>query len=146
MNIPRSESGDIPVGTAPTEGLVHRRSPFSVAETVDRLSSAIQAAGAKLFVVIDHSGEADRAGQALRDTKLLIFGNPALGTAAMVIASLLSIDLPLKVLVWADDSGVVWMSYIDVEWLGARYSLPGVEAGPLAAPDRLTAAVASSVG
>ena len=53
----------------PTSGVVHKRSPLSVAETVERLATAIRAVGAKLFLVVDHSGEARRAGMTLRDTK-----------------------------------------------------------------------------
>lgn len=130
-----------PVGAGSVPGLVHRRSPHPVAETVERLSAAIAGAGAKLFATIDHSGEAERAGQRLRDTKLLIFGNPAVGTAVMAAAPLSAIDLPVKVLVWADDGGNVWMSYLDAAWLAERYGLRADQAGPLAAPERLTALV-----
>jgi uncharacterized protein (DUF302 family) len=72
-----------PTGARATSGIVSRRSPLPVAETVDRLATAIRAAGATLFVVVDHSGEAQRVGMALRDTKLLVFANPAGGTPAM---------------------------------------------------------------
>ncbi len=135
-------SDAIPVGVEAVPGLLHRRSPAPVAETVERLTSAIQAAGAKVMAVVDHSGEAERVGQKLRDTKLVIFGNPAVGTPAMVKAPLLAIDLPLKVLVWAGDDGTTWMSYLDSGWLAERHNLPAAEAGPLAAPDKLTAKVA----
>src|SRR5437016_1860689 len=90
----------IPAGARPAEGVRHTRSPYPVGETVDLLTQAIRAAGAKLFVVIDHSGEAQNAGLSLRDTKLLIFGNPVGGTPAMVASPLIAIDLPLKILVW----------------------------------------------
>jgi uncharacterized protein (DUF302 family) len=114
-----------------------------VAETVDRLVEAIQAAGAKLFLVVDHSGEAERVGLRLRDTKLLIFGNPAAGTPAMVASPLAALDLPLKVLVWADDDGGVWMSYLDSVWLAARHGLAATVAAPLSAAARLTDHVAA---
>ena len=114
-----------------------------VAETVDRLASAIRAAGAKLFVVVDHSGEAQRVGMALRDTKLLVFGNPAGGTPAMVASPLAALDLPLKILVWMDDDGAVWMSYLDAGWLATRHDLATELAAPLSAVDRLTAQVAA---
>ena len=76
-----SQSDAGPMGARATSGVVSRRSALPVAETVDRLATAIRAAGAKLFVVVDHSGEAQRVGMALRDTKLLVFGNPAGGYA-----------------------------------------------------------------
>ena len=56
----------------------------------------------KLFAVIDHSGEARASGLQLRDTKLVIFGSPQAGTPVMQAAPLAALDLPLKVLVWAD--------------------------------------------
>jgi uncharacterized protein (DUF302 family) len=131
-----------PLGARPTDGVVHRRSALSVAGTVDRLGEAIHAAGARLFAVIDHSGEAERVGLSLRDTRLLVFGSPAAGTPVMVASPLAALDLPLKVLVWADDGGTVWMSYLDPVWLAARHGLGAELAAPLSAVDRLTGMVA----
>lgn len=126
-------SAAAPAGAHPTAGIVHTRSPHTVSETVDLLAEAIGAAGAKLFAVIDHGGEAARGGLSLRDTKLLIFGNPVGGTPAMVAAPLAAIDLPLKLLVWQDDNGVVWMSHLDPGWLAGRHGLTADLAAPLAA-------------
>ena len=131
-----------PIGAHQTDGIVHKRSALSVAATVDRLTELIQAAGAKLFSVVDHSGEAERVGLSLRDTKLLIFGNPAAGTPVMAASPLAALDLPLKVLVWADDGGDVWMSHLDPAWLAARHGLSVDLAAPLSAADRLTDRVA----
>ena len=114
---------------------------MSLAETVERLATAIRAAGAKLFLVVDHSGEARRTGMTLRDTKLLVFGNPVGGTPAMVASPLVALYLPLKVLVWMDDDGAVWMSYLDAAWLAARHGLATELAAPLSAVDSLTAEV-----
>lgn len=135
-------SDAIPSGVETVPGMLHRRSPVPVAATVERLTSAIEAIGAKVFAVVDHSGEAERVGESLRDTKLVVFGNPALGTPAMVKAPLLAIDLPLKVLVWSDSQGTTWMSYLDGAWLAERHGLPGADAAPLEAPDKLTAKIA----
>jgi uncharacterized protein (DUF302 family) len=136
-----SNTEAMPVGAGSVPGLRHRHSPMPVSETVERLTAVIEAAGARVFAIIDHSGEAERVGQSLRETKLVIFGNPAAGTPAMVTAPLLAIDLPVKVLVWADDDGVTWMSYLDASWLAERHGLPADEAAPLEAPDRVTARV-----
>jgi uncharacterized protein (DUF302 family) len=135
---------DAPIGVPNISGVVHRRSPLSVAATVDRLTDAIDGAGAKLFVVIDHSGEAERVGLSLRDTKLLIFGNPVGGTPVMQTAPLAALDLPLKLLVWADDAGSVWMTYLSAEWLADRHGFGRDLAKPLAAVDALSARVAAS--
>jgi len=137
------QAGAGPAGARPTSGVVHKRSPLSVAETVERLATAIRAAGAKLFFVVDHSGEAQRVGIVLRDTKLVVFGNPVGGTPAMVASPLVALDLPLKVLVWMDDDGGVWMSYLDAGWLAARHGLAAELAAPLSAVDGLTAQVAT---
>jgi len=134
-------SGEIPSGTQPIAGIVHLRSPHTVADTVHLLAETIRAAGAKLFAVIDHSGEAERAGLSLRDTKLLIFGNPVGGTPIMTAAPLVALDLPLKVLVWQDDADVGWMSYLDPNWLAARHGLTPDLSGPLSAVAALTGQV-----
>jgi len=133
---------DAPVGTAHTEGVVHRRSPLSVAGTVERLTEVAQGAGAKVFIVVDHSGEAEQAGLSLRDTKLVVFGNPHAGTPVMEASPLAALDLPLKVLVWADDEGTVWMSYLAAEWLAGRHGIAAELTKPLAAPDALTSRIA----
>ncbi|MDH6126499.1 DUF302 domain-containing protein [Kitasatospora sp. GP82] len=135
-----------PAGTRPTAGVVHKRSPYPVGETVERLTTAVRAAGARVFSLIDHSGEAEDVGLVLRDTKLLIFGNPLGGTPAMVAAPLSAIDLPLKVLVWQDDAGAAWMSYLDPAWLAARHALTADLAAPLSAVDTLTDHVAARPG
>ena len=124
---------EIPTGTHPIAGIVHLRSPHPVGDTVHRLTEAIRAAGATLFAVIDHSGEAERVGLSLRDTKLMIFGNPVGGTPVMTAAPLAALDLPLKVLVWQDDGGVVRISYLDPDWLAARHGLTPDLVAPLSA-------------
>jgi uncharacterized protein (DUF302 family) len=90
--------------------------------------------------VIDHSGEARAAGLELRDTKVVIFGNPAAGTPVMAAAPLAALDLPLKVLVW-DDGGQTRLSYTGPDELAARYGLSGELASRLAAIDTVTDAV-----
>jgi uncharacterized protein (DUF302 family) len=135
-----------PTGTGPIAGIVNTRSPRGVSETVSILTEEIAAAGANVFALVDHTGEAARAGLSLRDTKLLIFGNPRGGTAAMVAAPLAAIDLPLKLLVWEDDEGAVWMSHIDPQWLAERYGLAADVAAPLAAAGALAGRVAAHAG
>jgi uncharacterized protein (DUF302 family) len=131
------------MSTDSVDGIVSKPSPFSVAETVSRLTEVIAAAGAKVFAVIDQSAEARAVGQSLRETTLVIFGNPAGGTPVMAAAPLAAMDLPLKVLVFADDDGAVWMSYLDRAWLADRYQLAPDLAAPLAAPAVLVAKTAA---
>jgi uncharacterized protein (DUF302 family) len=120
--------------------VVTKLSPLSVAETVARLTATAEGKGLKVFAVIDHSGEAAAAGLELRDTKVVIFGSPRAGTPVMVAAPLAALDLPLKVLVWADD-GQTRLAYTAPAALAARYGLGEELAGRLAGIDALTDAV-----
>jgi len=105
-------------------GIVTIPSHQSVGQTVQKLEGLLQAKGVKLFAVVDHSGEAEKAGMQMRPTKLLIFGNPKAGTPLMVASPSIAIDLPLKILVWEDPSGKVWLSYNASGYLQARHGLP----------------------
>jgi uncharacterized protein (DUF302 family) len=124
------------------DGIRTIRSPHPVADTVDLLTEAIAGAGAKVFAVVDHSGEAAAAGLALRDTKLIVFGSPVVGTPVMQVAPLAALDLPLKILVWADDGGGVWMGHLDAGWLATRYGLTPDQAAPLGAAAKLVDRIA----
>ena len=117
-----------------------KESLLSVADTVARLSHLITERGLTLFGVIDHSGEAHAVGLDLRDTKVVIFGNPRAGTPVMQAAPLAALDLPLKVLVW-DDGGQTKLTYTAPATLAARYEIPAELLAPLAAIDALTDAV-----
>jgi len=105
-------------------GLLQVASKYSVDETVQRFEAVLAERGIKVFVVIDHSGEAEKAGLKMRPTKVVIFGNPKSGTPVMVAAPTLAIDLPLKALIWEDDGGKVWISYNSPEYLQQRHGVP----------------------
>jgi uncharacterized protein (DUF302 family) len=105
-------------------GIVDVPSNHSVDQTVDRLKEILQSKGITLFVLIDHSGEAEKVGMKMRPTKLLIFGSPKAGTPLMLAAPSIAIDLPLKILVWEDAQGKVWLSYNSPEYLKERHDLP----------------------
>ncbi|MGA2345505.1 MAG: DUF302 domain-containing protein [Candidatus Sulfotelmatobacter sp.] len=105
-------------------GMVDVPSNHSVDETVERVKNILQSKGITLFALIDHSGEAEKAGMKMPPTKLLIFGNPKGGTPLMLAAPSVAIDLPLKILVWQDGQGKVWLSYNSSEYLQERHGLP----------------------
>ena len=109
-------------------GIVDLASRHSVEETVERLKSILHAKGVTLFAVIDHGGEAEKAGMKMPPTKLLIFGNPKSGTPLMLAAPSSALDLPLKILVWEDvredAGGKVWISYNRPAYLEKRHGLP----------------------
>ncbi|MGC2301475.1 MAG: DUF302 domain-containing protein [Acidobacteriaceae bacterium] len=105
-------------------GIVSLRSQHTVEQTVERVKGVLEAKGVTLFALVDHSGEAQKAGMTMRPTKLLIFGNPVGGTPVMVAAPSSAIDLPLKILVWEDGEGVVWLSWNSPEYLRDRHGVP----------------------
>ncbi|HTX11423.1 MAG TPA: DUF302 domain-containing protein [Solirubrobacteraceae bacterium] len=123
-----------------TAGIVTKLSPWSVEDTVARLSATARAKGLKVFAVIDHSGEAEAVGLELRDTKVVIFGSPQAGTPVMQAAPLAALDLPLKVLVWLDDQQTK-MSYTSPHALAARYQLSEELGNRLAGINAITDAV-----
>ena len=104
-------------------GIVDKSSNHSVEQTVQRLKSILQSKGVTLFAEIDHSGEAEKAGMKMPPTKLLIFGNPKAGTPIMLASPSSAIDLPLKILIWQDTKGRVWVSYNSPEYLQHRHGL-----------------------
>jgi uncharacterized protein (DUF302 family) len=106
------------------EGLILLRSRYSFDETVRRLHATFTEKGMQIFVVIDHSGEAEKAGLKMPPTKVVIFGSPKGGTPLMVAAPSLAIDLPLKALVAEDGDGKVAVSYNTPEYLQQRHGVP----------------------
>jgi uncharacterized protein (DUF302 family) len=129
---------------APNEaGIVTKLSPRPVSETVTRLTDMVTARGMKVFAVIDQAAEARSAGLELRDTTLVIFGNPAGGTPVMAAEPLAALDLPLKVLVW-DDAGQAKVSYYAPTTLASRHHLSADLAAKLAGIDPLTDALVAS--
>jgi uncharacterized protein (DUF302 family)/uncharacterized membrane protein YidH (DUF202 family) len=109
---------------AASKGIIDRPSNYSVEQTVDRLKNILQAKGVTLFALVDHSGEAEKVGMKMRDTKLVIFGSPKAGTPLMLAAPSIAIDFPLKILVWEDGEGKVWISYNSPEYLKERHGVP----------------------
>jgi uncharacterized protein (DUF302 family) len=106
-----------------TAGVVTKQSGRSVGDTVARFVELLGSKGVKVFTVIDQRAEARAAGLDLRETTLVVFGNPAAGTPVMEAAPLAALDLPLKVLVWADGERGTQVSYTDPSVVVARYGL-----------------------
>jgi uncharacterized protein (DUF302 family) len=106
----------------PRETVVTKAVKGLVVDIVAKLCELIESRGLKLFAIVDHSGEARRAGLELRDTKVVIFGSPLAGTPVMQSVPLVALDLPLKMLIW-DDDGSTKVSYTNPDALAARYQL-----------------------
>jgi uncharacterized protein (DUF302 family) len=129
----------------PGEGIITKPSKYSAAETLERLEKQIRSRGIQIFARIDHTGEAQKAGLSMPPAEVLIFGNPKAGTPLMLASPTSALDLPLKVLVWQDSSGHVWLSYNDPKYLQARFALSNELIENIAGIERLAdAALAES--
>jgi uncharacterized protein (DUF302 family) len=105
------------------DGLITLASNHSVKETMDRLEAVLREKGITLFARIDHAAGAASVDMPLRPTELIIFGNPKAGTPLMQARQSIGIDLPLKMLVWQDAAGKVWLAYNAPAWLARRHGL-----------------------
>jgi uncharacterized protein (DUF302 family) len=122
------------------DGVVTKESQRSVADTVQRLGEMVSARGMKVFAVIDQQAEARAHGLDLRQTVVVIFGSPEAGTPVMASAPLSALDLPLKILVWAD-GGQTRISYTAPSTLATRYHLSSEMAQRLVGIDALSDAL-----
>lgn len=104
-------------------GTIVKSSPHSVAETLDRFEKIIKSKGITVFARINHAAGAKKVGASLNPTEVIIFGNPKLGTPLLQSNQTIGIDLPLKVLVWRDSNGKVWLAYNRPTYLSTRHSI-----------------------
>ena len=111
-----------------TEGMISVKSAHSVAATADRLENILNGKGMTVFARIDHAAGAAKVGKTLPPTQLVIFGNPKVGTPLMQCSQSIAIDLPQKALIWQDESGQVWLSYNDPQYLALRHDTQGCDA------------------
>jgi uncharacterized protein (DUF302 family) len=109
---------------AMNNGIVDKPANHSVDETVEKLKGILQSKGVTLFATVDHSGDAAKVGMQMPPTKLLIFGSPKAGTPLMLATPSIAIDLPLKILIWEDAQGKVWVSYNSPSYLQQRHRIP----------------------
>jgi len=111
------------IGKNLAKGLITVESDYEVKETMDRLVAAVESKGMTVFLRMDHAENAIKQGLQLRPTELIFFGNPKAGTLLMQDKQISGLDLPLKVLVWEDETGKVWLNYNDVNWIAERHGL-----------------------
>ncbi len=124
------------------KGIVDVPSNSTFASTLEKVLSSVAIKGASVFAVIDHSGEAEKVGLAMPPTKLVIFGNARAGTPVMLATPSIALDLPLKILVWEDSQGKVWISYNTPAYLEERHQVPPTVMQPLMAVEAIAAAAA----
>mgnify|MGYP001011222824 FL=1 len=109
------------------EGLINVQSDFNVKETTERLESILNEKGMTIFNQINHSDAAQKVGVELRETRLIIFGNPKVGSPLMQCQQSVAVDLPQKAIIWEDDKSKVWISYNDPRYLGKRHNIIGCD-------------------
>jgi uncharacterized protein (DUF302 family) len=105
-------------------GILTLPSNHTVEATIAKLQAMLGEKGVAIFALVDHSGEAKKIGMHMPPTQLLIFGNPKAGTPLMLATPSAAIDLPLKLLVWEDTTGKVWISYNSPDYLRNRHNIP----------------------
>ena len=109
------------------DGMLDVVSAFSVEETADRMESILNKKGMTIFQRIKHSEAAGKVDVPLRETELIIFGNPKIGSKLMKCQQSVAIDLPQKALIWNDENNKVWISYNDPRYLEQRHNVVGCE-------------------
>lgn len=115
------------VSTYAAEGMVNVESSFGVKKTGDRLESVLKENGMTIFNRIKHSEAAKKVGVELRETELIIFGNPKVGSPLMRCQQSVAIDLPQKALIWKDSEGKTWISYNNPRYLIKRHNISNCE-------------------
>ncbi len=113
------------MATAADNTFISKKSPYSVAQTIDRLEGALKEKGIAIVARVNHASAAKQVAMEMRDTELLIFGNPKLGSPLMVENQIVAIDLPMKAIAWKDDKGQVWIGYNDPMALAKQRELKG---------------------
>ena len=108
---------------AADNGLINKKSPYSVKKTLNRLEKILRSKGITIVTRWSHDKGAKKVGIPLRPTELLIFGNPKLGTHFFTSKQTAGIDLPLKALAWQDEAGQVWLTYNDPHYIANRHGI-----------------------
>ena len=120
---PHAAAEGIKPAASSTSGVIAAKSAYGMEETVDRLKKDIAAKGIVFFQEIDQQALAAKAGIELRPSVLLIFGNPPLGTQFMTANPQAGLDWPVRMLVYRDAQGAVWVAYTDFAWIARRHGI-----------------------
>jgi uncharacterized protein (DUF302 family) len=142
LTVPQGQRSAIVTNAQPARGFTQIRSAHDVATTLQRLEDIVKAHGLTVFARIDFSGDAARAGLSMRPEEMLIFGNPKAGTPLLQAAPTVGLDLPLKALVWQDESGTTWIACNDAGYVLQRHGLPSSFEANIAGAAALLAQVA----
>lgn len=111
------------ISMAADNGMINKKSQFSVKATLDRLENVLRKKGISIVTRWSHDAGAKKAGIELRPTELLIFGNPKMGSHFFTSQQTAGIDLPMKALAWKDKAGQVWLTYNDPQYIANRHGI-----------------------
>jgi uncharacterized protein (DUF302 family) len=108
---------------ASDDGIIKVKSAYPMAETIAKLKADIAGKGIKFFDEIDQAKLAGDAGIKLRPSTLLVFGNPPLGTQFITAKPDAGLDWPVRLLVFENEHGEVWLAYTDFAWIARRHGI-----------------------
>ena len=134
-------------GAGDINGLVKKPSPYGVSETLDRLEQILQEKGIAVALRWNHGENAANVDIDMRETEVLMFGNPKIGSHLMTSAQTAGVDLPMKALAWKDADGNVWLAYNHPAYIAQRHGIDDREdtvAKMAGALDKLTGAAVAS--
>jgi uncharacterized protein (DUF302 family) len=106
-----------------SDGVVTVRSGYSVAETVSRIRKDVADKGITFFGVIDQAKLGNAAGNVVRPSRLIMFGNPALGTTFITANPKAGLDWPVRVVVYQASDGSVYAAYTDFDYIARRHGI-----------------------
>lgn len=135
---------ETPMPAASASGVIAIRSAYGVEDTVERLKKDIAAKGIMFFQEIDQGSLAAKSGIELKPSILLIFGNPPLGTQFIAANPQAGLDWPVRMLVYRDGAGQVWVAYSDFDWIARRHGVTTRDA-QFHMATQVAASIASSV-
>ncbi|GAA0419458.1 DUF302 domain-containing protein [Cocleimonas flava] len=114
------------VSVSASADIIKKASAHSVKETMDKFEALAKSKGMDIFARVDHTKNAAGVDMKMNEAEVLIFGNPKGGTVIMKKDPAVSLDLPLKVAVYKDDAGKVWLSYRNPQDLAKDYDVADV--------------------
>ncbi|RDB64488.1 hypothetical protein C1878_01155 [Gordonibacter sp. 28C] len=116
-------SKEPPMGESEVGNLCLIEGRLPADETVRRLKTELAAHDIPVFATFNHAENAEKAGLDLRPTTVVVFGSPQVGTVLMQAEQRISLELPLRIAVWEDESGQTLLAFPQMKELAARYGL-----------------------
>lgn len=91
--------------------------------TYENVEKLLKEKNLTIFTEFKHSDWAKDVDESLNPTKVIVFGNPKVGTDLMRKNQNIAIELPLKIVIWQDNSGKVFLSATDIKGIAKKYGI-----------------------